>query len=144
MKMRLPAIVPYIALPPASTQSYDEEIALHRNPDIPDFEGSRVRHPGAGVVPETRHVFGQGVVYQPEEGVDRVVSLKLHTYRSAEFHYAEQEIGSLEPGKFADFVVVDKDYLSGPDTEIRDNKILMTVLSGETRYKDAAYNPVQR
>ncbi len=88
--------------------------------------------------------FGQGEVYQPEEGIDRVVSLKLHTYRSAEFHMAEEQIGSLEVGKYADFAVIDKDYLSGPDTEIRDNKVLMTVLSGETRYKDPAYNPVER
>ena len=88
--------------------------------------------------------FGDGIVYQPEEGIDRVVSLKLHTYRSAEFHYAEELIGSLEVGKYADFAVIDKDYLSGPNTEIRDNKVIMTVLSGETRYKDPDYNPVER
>ena len=88
--------------------------------------------------------FGQGEVFQPEEGIDRVTSLKLHTYRSAEFHYAEELIGSLEIGKYADFAVIDKDYLSGPDTEIRDNKVLMTVLSGETRYKDPAFNPTER
>jgi Amidohydrolase family len=88
--------------------------------------------------------FGEGEVYVPEERIDRVVSLKLHTYRSAEFHFAEEQIGSLEVGKYADFAIIDKDFLSGPDTEIRDNKVLMTVLAGQTRYKDAAYNPVER
>jgi predicted amidohydrolase YtcJ len=88
--------------------------------------------------------FGEGVVYIPEEGVDRVVAMKLFTYRSAEFHNAESKIGSLEVGKYADFAVIDKDYLSGPDTEVRDNKVLMTILAGETRYKDPGYNPVER
>jgi hypothetical protein len=92
-------------------------------------------------VPDT---FGEGEVFVPEEGVDRVVAMKLMIYRSAEFHYAEELIGSLEVGKYADFAVIDKDYLSGTDTEVRDNKVLMTVLAGETRFKDAGYNPVER
>jgi hypothetical protein len=87
--------------------------------------------------------FGEGEIFSPEEGIDRVVAMKLFTYRSAEFHYAEQKIGSLEVGKYADFAIIDKDYLSGPDTEVRDNKVLMTVLAGETRYKDTRYNPVE-
>ena len=63
---------------------------------------------------------------------------------SAEFLLAETKIGSLEVGKYADFIVADKPYLSGPDTGIRDNKVVMTVLAGERRYKDPGYNPVTR
>ena len=62
-----------------------------------------------------------GETFLPEEGVDRVVALKLFTYRSAEFLYAESKVGSLEVGKFADFIVTDKPFLSGPDREIHDN-----------------------
>ena len=87
--------------------------------------------------------YGEGEVFTPEEGVDRVVALKLFTYRAAEFHYAEEKIGSLEVGKYADFAVIDRDYLSGPDTQVRDNKVLMTVLAGETRYRDPAYAPAE-
>ena len=88
--------------------------------------------------------YGEGEVYTPEEAVDRVVALKLFTYRSAEFLYAESKIGSLEVGKYADFIVTDKPFLSGPDTEIRDNKVVMTVLADEIRYKDPNYNPFER
>jgi len=88
--------------------------------------------------------FGEGVIYGADEGVDRVVALKLFTYRSAEFLMAETKIGSLEVGKYADFVVTEKPYLSGPDHEIRDNKTIMTVLANEIRYKDPAYNPVHK
>ena len=88
--------------------------------------------------------FGEGEVFRPEEGVDRIVSLKLHTYRSAEFLHAETRVGSLEIGKYADFIVTERPFLSGADREIRDNKVIMTVLAGERVYRDPAYNPVVR
>ena len=80
-------------------------------------------------------------MYVADEGVDRVVALKMFTYRSAEFLYAESKVGSLEPGKYADFVVVENDYLSGPDSEIKNNKVIMTVQADETVYQDDAYKP---
>lgn len=88
--------------------------------------------------------FGEGTVYVAEEGIHRVEALKLFTYRSAEFLYAESKVGSLEPGKYADFIVVEDDYLSGPDTEIRNNKIIMTVQADEVVYKDDTYQPAVR
>jgi predicted amidohydrolase YtcJ len=112
--------------------------------DILDVYVNREVEIGAGTEATAPETYGEGEVYNPEEGVDRVVALKLFTYRSAEFLYAESKIGSLEVGKFADFVVVDKPYLSGPDREIRDNKTIMTVLANETRYKDPEYNPITR
>ncbi|MBT8099665.1 MAG: amidohydrolase family protein, partial [Gammaproteobacteria bacterium] len=84
---------------------------------------------------------GEGTVYVAEEGIDRVMALKLFTYRSAEFLYAESKVGSLEPGKYADFIVLDKDYLSGPDADIKHNKVIMTVQADEVVYKDDAYMP---
>lgn len=79
--------------------------------------------------------YGDGEVFTPEEGVDRVVALKLFTYRSAEFLFAETKVGSLEVGKFADFIVTEKPFLSGPDSEIRDNKVIQTVTAGQTSYQ---------
>jgi len=82
---------------------------------------------------------GEGEVFEPEEGVDRVVALKLFTHRSSEFLLADKKVGSLEPGKYADFIVADKDYLSGPDTEIKHNKVIMTVVADHIKYKDPDY-----
>ncbi len=73
-----------------------------------------------------------------------MVALKLFTYRSAEFIYGESKIGSLEVGKYADFVVSDKPYLSGMDSEIHNNKIVLTVSAGEIKYQDPQYQPVER
>jgi predicted amidohydrolase YtcJ len=88
--------------------------------------------------------YGEGTIYGADEGVDRITALKLFTFRSAEFLYAESRVGSLEPGKYADFVVIEKDYLSGPDTEVKDNKVIMTVLAGEVEYQDQEYKPEVR
>ncbi len=89
-----------------------------------------------GQVPE---VTGSGTVYGLDQGIDRVVALKLFTQKSAEFLYADSKVGSLEPGKYADFIVVENDYLSGPDADIKNNKVIMTVQAGETVYQDDNY-----
>lgn len=94
-----------------------------------------------GFAPENA---GGGRVYVKEEGINRVEALKLFTYRSAEFLYAESKVGSLEPGKYADFLVLEKDYLSGPDAEIKHNKVLMTVQADEIVYRDEGYAPETR
>jgi len=113
-------------------ETYFDILDVYVNREISEGDANH------GWPPETP---GQGEVFVPEEGVDRVVALKLFTYRAAEFLYAESKIGSLEVGKYADFVVADKPYLSGPDTGIRDNKVLMTVLAGEPVYQDTQYQP---
>lgn len=77
-----------------------------------------------------------GEVLQPDEAVDRVVALKLFTIKAAEFVLKESMIGSLEPGKLADFIVVEDDYLEGPDEEISDNKVLLTVVENGVSYLD--------
>jgi len=78
-----------------------------------------------------------GEVIAPQEAVDRVVALKLVTIMSAFSMFSDKLTGSLEPGKYADFIVLDKDYLSGPDDEIHNNKVTMTFINGELVWQDA-------
>ena len=85
----------------------------------------------------------EGETFTPEQGVDRIVALKLFTFRSAEFLYGESKVGSLKVGKYADFFVTDKPFLSGPDREIHDNKVVLTVQAGKTSYRDPNYNPIR-
>jgi len=40
--------------------------------------------------------------------------------------------GTLEPGKFADFVVLDRDYLTVPEADIPNLNVLITVVGGKT------------
>jgi hypothetical protein len=72
----------------------------------------------------------------PEEAVDRVVALKLFTYANAQSMLAEDYIGSLEVGKFADFAVMENNYLEQPESELENNKNLITVVGGKVIYRD--------
>lgn len=78
---------------------------------------------------------GDTDVWVPEEGIDRVRALKLMTRRSAEFAHAEEEVGSIEQGKLADFVVVENDVLEAPQDQLRNNKVIMVGLDGEIEHR---------
>jgi predicted amidohydrolase YtcJ len=83
--------------------------------------------PEPGEVPEV-------VVLLPDEAVDRVTALKMTTNWAAEYVMAEDTIGSLEPGKYADFAVLDRDFFTIPVDEILDIKVVATGLSGKLVY----------
>ena len=60
----------------------------------------------------------------------------LHSFTLAAAHAARQEarLGSLEPGKWADFIVIDRDYFDIPASEIDDIVVLETWVAGERAY----------
>jgi len=72
-----------------------------------------------------------GHVVAPEEAVDRVPLLKMATTWGSEFVLKEDEIGSLEKGKLADLLVLNKDYFTVPLEEIGDIYPLMTMVGGK-------------
>jgi predicted amidohydrolase YtcJ len=57
------------------------------------------------------------------------------TYNGAYANFLEHQIGSLEVGKQADFVVLDKNIFKLPATEIADTEVLLTYISGQEVYK---------
>jgi predicted amidohydrolase YtcJ len=79
----------------------------------------------------TRRNDKTGEIIAPNEAVDRVVALKLVTIWSAFSMFSDKLTGSLEPGKYADFIVLEKDYLSGSDEDISTNRVTMTFINGE-------------
>ena len=74
----------------------------------------------------------RGESVAPEEAVDRVTLMKMMTTWASHYVMKEKELGSLEAGKFADFVVFNKDYFTVPEGEIPSVFPLMTVLGGKT------------
>jgi predicted amidohydrolase YtcJ len=104
------------------------DAGVHVAVEFGGFEGLQA------IVTRTNEDTGQ--VLAPEEAVDRVVALKLVTIWSAFSMFSDEMTGSLEPGKYADFIVLDKDYLSGADDEIHQNKVLMTFINGDLVWQD--------
>jgi predicted amidohydrolase YtcJ len=82
-----------------------------------------------------------GITVMPEEAVSRATALRLYTSRAAEWLFAEDLAGSLEPGKWADFVVLDRDYFTVPQDQLLNNKIIMTVVGDEVVYQDSEWTP---
>ena len=80
----------------------------------------------------TRYNEACGRYYAPEEGTDLVTQLKALTIWGAYYLLREDRIGSLERGKLADFVVLDRDVFTIPESDIPKVKVLMTVLGGKT------------
>ena len=74
--------------------------------------------------------------FYPELGaMDRESALKAFTIWGAYAQFAEEQYGSLEPGKKADYVVMDRDLLTVPADEILNIRVLETVMDGETVFK---------
>jgi predicted amidohydrolase YtcJ len=67
----------------------------------------------------------------PEEAIDRVTALKMATIWASEYVLAEDTLGTLEAGKYADFAVLDRDFFTIPADEIPDVEVVMTGLNGE-------------
>lgn len=70
-------------------------------------------------------------VYAPGERTDRIIQLKAITRWGASYLLRENVMGSLEPSKFADFIVLDKDYLTISEDQIPSIQILMTAVGGK-------------
>jgi predicted amidohydrolase YtcJ len=58
--------------------------------------------------------------------------LRAFTYAPAWCNFEEDRAGTLEPGRHADFIVIDRDYLTCPVDQIRDTQVLRTVIAGKT------------
>ncbi|MBI2822613.1 MAG: amidohydrolase family protein [Acidobacteria bacterium] len=79
----------------------------------------------------TLELSGEKRVVRPEEAIDRVTALKMVTTWASEYLLAENTIGTLEPGKYADFAVLDRDFFTIPVAEIPSVGVVMTGLSGK-------------
>ncbi len=73
----------------------------------------------------------RGEEIRPEQKITREEALKTHTIWAAQMQFAETERGSIEPGKLADLVVVDRDFLACPEEEIRRIEPVMVVIDGK-------------
>lgn len=76
-------------------------------------------------------VFPDIVKYDPDEVITREEALIAHTRSNAYLLFMENDIGTLEAGKYADLVILDRDYLEIPVDDVRHIQPLLTMVAGE-------------
>jgi predicted amidohydrolase YtcJ len=69
------------------------------------------------------------------QSITREEALIAHTRSNAFFLFQEGNLGSLAPGKYADLLVLDRDYLTVPADEIKEIKPLLTMVGGKVVYE---------
>lgn len=74
--------------------------------------------------------------FQMENSLTREDALKAMTIWAAKAQFEEAEKGSLEVGKLADLVVLDRDLLTSPGESLFDTKVKMTILGGNIVYSE--------
>jgi predicted amidohydrolase YtcJ len=69
-----------------------------------------------------------------DQGLNRAEALHSFTLAATFAAHQEDRLGSLEPGKWADFIVIDRDYFHIPAAEIDDIQVLETWVAGKRMY----------
>jgi predicted amidohydrolase YtcJ len=82
-----------------------------------------------------RRDMESGQILAPEERISVAQALALYTRNGAYAGFEEDRKGALEPGKLADFIVVDRDVLTVPADELKDVRVLQTFVSGRSVYE---------
>jgi len=81
-------------------------------------------------------IFPNIVKYQSNEVITREEALIAHTRSNAYLMFMEDSLGTLEAGKYADLVVLDRDYLEIEVDDVRNIEAVMTMVSGEIVYQE--------
>ena len=90
----------------------------------------------------TREAAGR--IWNLQEKIDRVTALKMFTRWAAEYVLRENVLGSIEPGKWADLMVLDRDYMTIPENEISKTQVLLTMVGGRIAYEMPAIRGIAK
>jgi predicted amidohydrolase YtcJ len=83
----------------------------------------------------TRRARGREAPLYPEEALTREQALRFYTANNARLLFMEEKVGSLESGKLADFVVLERDLLLCPEEQIAGTRVERTYVGGKVVYQ---------
>jgi len=77
----------------------------------------------------------KGTVLGADQRVSREEAIRMYTINGTYLTFETKIKGSIEPGKYADMIILDRDILTCPEDDIKDTKVLRTFLGGRTVYE---------
>ena len=89
----------------------------------------------SAVFREDKNLFPNGG-YLPENKLSKLEALKGMTIWGAYANFEEKQKGSIEAGKVADFIILDRDLLDEPKKRILNARIVATILNGDIVYSN--------
>jgi predicted amidohydrolase YtcJ len=81
-----------------------------------------------------RQPRGASEPLHPEQSLTREQAIRFYTINNAFLTFEEAHKGSIEPGKLADFIILDRDIMTCPVNDIKDIKVEATYLGGSKVY----------
>ena len=76
-------------------------------------------------------------------GIPAAEALRIDTLGAAEYLRQDQTLGTIERGKLADLVVIDRNIFEVPITQVHSTKVTMTMINGEVVYDSAQPFPAK-
>jgi predicted amidohydrolase YtcJ len=77
----------------------------------------------------------------PKQKLSRAEALRLYTANGANVMFCENDLGSLEPGKLADLVVLSQDIMTIPEDRIPETQVLATLVGGRAVHDVGVLQP---
>jgi predicted amidohydrolase YtcJ len=71
----------------------------------------------------------------PEQRISAEEALQAYTSGAAYAGFAEKDLGTLEAGKLADLVVIDRDILRAEEREIGQSRVVLTMVGGKVVFE---------
>jgi hypothetical protein len=98
------------------------------------YEGEGAPHIWAGLYALMTRKDREGNVWGAHEKITRAEGLRMATMGGAEYILKPEKFGSIEKGKMADILVLDKDFMTVPDEQIPTIRPQLTVFDGKIVY----------
>ncbi|MEO9634875.1 MAG: amidohydrolase family protein [Parasphingorhabdus sp.] len=105
--------------------AFGTDVPVESSNPFPGLSAAMTREDAAG------QPFGG---WMPAERLDRIQAWQAYTNGSAYAAFAEDRLGSLEPGKRADFLIIDQDILLATPAQIRNLQVNETWIAGKPAF----------
>jgi predicted amidohydrolase YtcJ len=83
----------------------------------------------------TRKRADTGLEFYPDQSMTRAEAIYSYTMANAYAAFEDALKGSLEPGKYADLIILDRDLIRCDEKEILDAQVKLTIVNGDVKYR---------